>query len=159
MQTFSKMRRNSTYQAIIKYCLLSLVLIVYCCLTDLYVILPPLFGILFLLFAKTLKEQKMGLLFLLLMCLFFIELDKGVLFGSLFLIFCGLYFTFYLPLSFVFQKVFTFKIFCIFCIYLICLIVFSFIGNFSSGIGGILGLSLWYVFLEGLVVWFNESKI
>lgn len=159
MQTFSKMRRNSTYQAVVKYSLLSLGLIAYCCLTDLYVILPPLFGILFLLFAKMFKEQKIGLLFLLILYLFFIELDKGMVFGSLFLIFCGLYLTLYLPLSFIFQQVLTLKIFCIFCIYLICLIVFSLMGNFPSGINEVLGLSLWYAFLESLVVWFNESKI
>ena len=157
MQTFSKMRRSGTLQASISFFLAFLIFALYIFLTDVYVVLPLFLGILFLCFCSAVQERKTRNLFFILLCLFWLELDKGLPFGSLILLFVLAYVCFYFPCVYFLQKAFYIKFFCVCLIYLCSAILCYFSSSFVDFANFITLISV-YIFIEGMVVFLNETK-
>lgn len=157
MQTFSKMRRNSAFQASISFFFAFALFCLYIFLTDVYLVLPLFLGILFLCFCSSIEELKTRNFVFISLCLFWIELDKSLPFGGLFFLFILAYICIYFPFAYFFKKVFYVKFFCICLIYLcfaiLCYFSFSFVKvtDFMTLIGT-------YILIEGMVIFFNESK-
>jgi len=85
MQTFSYMRRDSSYQANLKRVLLFAALLVYESITSIYTYLTPLYGFFFVyLIFNIEKKQKILIVTLLFLYMIFFEADKGFfLFSSI----------------------------------------------------------------------------
>ena len=79
------MQRNITYQATIKIFFLFLLLVVYESLTNVYLWLPPLFGLAFLVFVYAVEKGDLYVLILTVLYLLAFEANKEfTLFSSLF---------------------------------------------------------------------------
>jgi hypothetical protein len=81
------MQRSITYQEIIKLFFIFFIFIIYESLTSIYFYLPPLFGIVFLLFIELLERDNKLLIIPLVGYLLVYEADKGYLFFSAILFF------------------------------------------------------------------------
>lgn len=81
------MQRSITYQDIVKLFLVFLLFIAYEALTSVYYYLPPLFGIVFILFIDLLEKNNKLLMVPLVGYLLVYEADKGYLFFSSILFF------------------------------------------------------------------------
>lgn len=79
MQTLSHMQRSLTYQNTLKTVVILSLLVVYISLTSIYPYLPPLFGIVFLLFIDLYEKDNRLLLMPLVFYLIVYEADKGFL--------------------------------------------------------------------------------
>lgn len=87
MQEFSSMSRNSSFKNIIVNLIVLVVFICYLSLSSIYVIFPPLLGILFAKYIKDCKEANFfGMFIVLLLCICF-ELEKSDMIGFLYLLF------------------------------------------------------------------------
>jgi hypothetical protein len=87
------MQRNITYQDVVRSLLYLLLFVVYESLSSIYLLLPPLFAIIFFYFVKNLDELNYLNLFLLIMMLLFYEATKGFfLFTSIIYFFFVYYF-------------------------------------------------------------------
>jgi hypothetical protein len=71
------MQRNSTHQKSLTPLLYIIFFIVYESLSSVYLFLPPLFGVLFVLFVYALNKEDVPSLFTILLCLLLFEADKG----------------------------------------------------------------------------------
>lgn len=60
----------------------ALAFVIYTALSGIYLFLPPLFALLYLLFSKALKQEDVFLLFLVAVCLLFYEAQNGYLLFS-----------------------------------------------------------------------------
>jgi len=87
MQTFSNMQRNLTYQNFISYILWTLFFTGYICLSSIYTLLPPMVGVLLVLFDKALKKNNSLLLFFIVISIIILETQKGFLAFSLLVFF------------------------------------------------------------------------
>ncbi len=76
------MQRSITYPFYIKAITLFLLYLVYESLSTIYLILPPLFGVLFFYFIRSLNKQDTSLLLLVVLLSLVYEADKGYLFLS-----------------------------------------------------------------------------
>jgi hypothetical protein len=76
------MQRSITYPFYIKAVTLFLLYLVYESLSTIYLILPPLFGVLFFYFIRSLNKQDTSLLLLVVLLSLVYEADKGYLFLS-----------------------------------------------------------------------------
>ena len=76
------MQRNSTYPFALKGFSLFLLYLLYESLGNIYLFLPPLFGVLFFYFIRALDRQDVSLLLLVMAMLLLYEADKGYLFFS-----------------------------------------------------------------------------
>ncbi|WP_158654749.1 MULTISPECIES: hypothetical protein [unclassified Helicobacter] len=87
MQEFSSMSRNSSVKNIIANVILLVVFVCYLSLSSIYVIFPPLLGILFAKYIRDCREANFfGMFIVLLLCVFF-ELEKSNMIGPLYLLF------------------------------------------------------------------------
>ncbi len=91
MQTLSSMQRNSTYQKYINIAFALVIFVVYESLSGIYLYLPPLFGILFVLFINAIKNEDAATLFASAFALLFFEAQKGYVFFSSIIYFLLLY--------------------------------------------------------------------
>ena len=76
------MQRSLTYPLYIKAIPLLLLYLVYESLSSIYLFLPPLFGLIFFYFIRSLDEQDLSLLFFVVLFALIYEADKGYLFLS-----------------------------------------------------------------------------
>jgi len=83
------MQRSFTYQKILKGLGIAIVFGLYQSLSSIYLLLPPLFGVLFFYFIRALKQENLPALVLIIVLLLIFEAEKDfLLFSSL------VYFTF-----------------------------------------------------------------
>ncbi len=85
------MQRSITYPFYIKAITLFLLYLLYESLSTVYLFLPPLFGILFFYFIRSLDKQDISLLFTVVVLLLVYEADKGYLFFSSLVYFSFIY--------------------------------------------------------------------
>ena len=147
------MQRSITYPLYIKAITLFLLYLVYESLSTIYLLLPPLFGVLFFYFIRSLNKQDISLLLLVVILLLVYEADKGYLFFSSLVYFSFVY-KFILPKL---EQV----IECKRCMHLIY-IIFAYIGFwlFSLLLQQIFWLELatidwyvvWYILFEFLLI-------
>ena len=78
MQTFSTMRRNSTHKNNLRIFFLSVFFIVYVAITDIYYLLPPLFGVAFVLAQEKYEEESYGIFYFLVPFFIYFEASKGL---------------------------------------------------------------------------------
>ena len=76
------MQRSITYPFYIKATTLFLLYLVYESISTIYLLLPPLFGVLFFYFIRSLNKQDTSLLLLIVLLSLVYEADKGYLFLS-----------------------------------------------------------------------------
>ena len=76
------MQRSITYPFYIKAIPLFLLYLVYESISTIYLLLPPLFGVLFFYFIRSLNKQDTSLLLLIVLLSLVYEADKGYLFLS-----------------------------------------------------------------------------
>ncbi len=81
------MQRNLTYQNLINYILWTLFFTGYICLSSIYLILPPMIGVLLVLFEKALHKNNSLLLLFIFLSIIIVETQKGFLAFSLFVFF------------------------------------------------------------------------
>jgi len=147
------MQRSITYPFYIKAVTLFLLYLVYESLSTIYLFLPPLFGVLFFYFIRSLDKQDISLLLFIVILSLVYEADKGYLFLSSLVYFSFVY-KFILPKL---EQV----IECKRCMHLIY-IVFAYIGFwlFSLLLQKIFWLEMatldwyviWYILFEFLLV-------
>lgn len=87
MQTFPNLRRNSTFKETLKAILLLVVFSFYTSLSDIYLFLPPMIGLLFIFYVHTSKENEWILTLSIIACLIFFEFDHSEYSGILPLVF------------------------------------------------------------------------
>jgi len=87
MQTFSNMQRNLTNQNFISYIFWTLLFTGYICLSSIYIILPPMLGVLLVLFEKSLQQKNSSLLFFIIISIILLETQQGFLVFSLLVFF------------------------------------------------------------------------
>ncbi len=85
------MQRSITYPFYLKAITLFLLYLLYESLSTIYLFLPPLFGVLFFYFIRSLDKQDISLLLLVVALLLIYEADKGYLFLSSLVYFSFLY--------------------------------------------------------------------
>ena len=90
------MQRNRTYQTSLLGFIWLIAYAVYVSLSSIYPLLPPLFGLLFVLFIRALDREQIPRLLLLSVMLVLFEIDKGHLMISS-LVFFGLVYHFIIP--------------------------------------------------------------
>ena len=78
MQTFSTMRRNSTHKNNLRIFFLSVFFIIYVAITDIYYLLPPLFGVTFVLAQEKYEEESYGIFYFLVPFFLYFEASKGL---------------------------------------------------------------------------------
>jgi len=89
MQTLSLMQRSFTYKKILAGVALTIGFILYQSLSSIYLLLPPMFGVLFFYFIHALEKENLPKLLLIILLLLVFEAEKDfLLFSSL------VYFTF-----------------------------------------------------------------
>ena len=76
------MQRSLTYQRTLRPLLYVGLFIIYSSLATIYPVLPPLFGLLFLLFIRAVEQEQFFLLLLVSFCLLIFEANNGYLFFS-----------------------------------------------------------------------------
>ncbi len=79
MQTFSNLRRDSSYKEILKLSALLIIIIIYEALSDIHYYLPPLFGIAFVIFLNLIEKRRFLLTIPIFIFLLFFEASKGYL--------------------------------------------------------------------------------
>jgi hypothetical protein len=85
------MQRSITYQNALAGSAFLLLFIVYESVTSIYLLLPPLLGVLFFQFMRSMERQRLGYLFLIIVMLLIYETDKGYLPFSTLVYFTFLY--------------------------------------------------------------------
>jgi len=96
MQTFSSMQRSISHYNPLELLLLVALFVVYSSLSSIYPILPPLFAVLFLFFAKALEQHNYVYVVFVSVCLVTFEINNGyILFSSI--IYLYLIYKFILP--------------------------------------------------------------
>lgn len=159
MQTLFSMQRNSAIKKNIGLFLGFIFFGIYVFLSDIFVVLPLMIGVLFLCFSSSLRESDFQKSCFVLACLFVLELDKSMVFGSLFVCFMFLYFVAYNPLLYFFKNAFYFKMTHLFLVYfLFGALTFVFFDNSFDHFLDIVKLLSGYIFIEGLVVFLYEYK-
>jgi len=82
MQTFSGMQRSIPYQNALNQLFLVGAYVVYVSLSSLYLLFPPLLGLLFFAFNRALNRHDLGALIAVVVMLLVFEAEKGFWFGS-----------------------------------------------------------------------------
>lgn len=155
MQTFSDMSRNSTTKNILVNIAILVTFVCYLALSNIYVFLPPLLGLLFTKYIKDFKDANFfGSFVVLILCIFF-ELEKSNNIGFLFLLF--------IFLSFVVSKIGLilqeesrfFGVIYVFLPYMFYFFVLQSLTIFNHQMPIVFTpIILWYVFCESvLVIW------
>lgn len=139
-------------------------LFIYNCISSMYLLLPPLFGVIFLYFSRIVYNKQYYCLFIFTLCLFLCEVDKGYYPGVLFVIYSIIY-------IFLSPKIIkTFKNFSIFeFIYVpIIYVTYIILNDFLILLGGgsdikvIIPMLFWYIMIESIIVlvirWASDIK-
>jgi hypothetical protein len=92
MQALSGMQRNLLDQKPVNFIALLLLFAAYESMSSIYLQMPPLLGILFFIYIRSLEEKKTVMLLLISLMLLFFEAEKGYLFGSSVVYFTLVYF-------------------------------------------------------------------
>lgn len=88
MQTFSTMRRNSTDKRNLRIFFLVLFFLFYVAITDIYYILPPLFGVAYVIAQEKYEEQSFWIFYFIVPFFIYFEANKGLpLFSTLLFMF------------------------------------------------------------------------
>lgn len=82
MQALSRMQRSISNQNSLTPFAYTAVFIMYTALSGIYLFLPPLFAVLYIFFAKALKQEDVVSLFLVALCLLFFEAQNSYLLFS-----------------------------------------------------------------------------
>jgi len=90
------MQRNITYKEFINYTLWSMAYLLYLSLSTIYLFLPPMLSILFLIFLNSLEKQNSVKLTFIILILLVFEAQKGFLAFSIIIYFLILY-RFFIP--------------------------------------------------------------
>jgi len=77
MQTFSGMQRSISDKKSLAPFVYTALFVVYIGLSSVYLFLPPMLGVLFVLFYESLKDENSTSVLLICLCLLFFEADKG----------------------------------------------------------------------------------
>lgn len=151
MQTFSKMQRNRIAQKNLGYFFAFIFLAIYCFLGDIFIFLPPLFGIMFVLFSHSIRQRKNANLALIFVFLLWIECDRGLPFGTLTVVFVFYYFLIFNPVEFWVRKTASFLY--ILLLYLGLFILFAFLGSYGEALEWkkFFGLCVYYAVIEGVI--------
>lgn len=160
MQEISSMRRNSTYQNFIDSALFVSVLLIYDALSSMHLWLPPLFGILFLVFVNFYEKGRYYSLFAFVIVLCVMEANKGFCPALLFIIYCLMYMFLHNRIVKAFKYVNIVELIYIPAIYLALIILNSFFALNSQNLPSI-NFLLWYIFAEILMmvcVWILNIK-
>lgn len=160
MQKVSLMRRNSSYQNFIDISITISFLLIYDAFSSMQLILPPLFGILFLSFVKLYEKERYYSLFAFIITLCIMESNKGFCPASLLISYCIVYMLLHNKIEKMFKCVNVFEIVYIPVIYVIFIVLNSFI-NISNENILFTPLFLWYVFAEILMmvgIWILNIK-
>ena len=91
MQTFSNMQRSLTYQSYLRGFGLLLLFLVYESMSSIYLLLPPLLGVLFFYYMQAMKRQSFPMLIFITLLLLIFEADKGYLVFTTLIYFTFLY--------------------------------------------------------------------
>ena len=147
------MQRSITYPLFIKAIALFILYLLYESLSTIYLFLPPLFGVLFFFFIRSLDKQDISLLLLIVALLLVYEADKGYLFLSSLVYFSFVY-------KFILPKIRQ-LIECRRCLHLIYIIL-AYIGfwlfsmllqqMFWLELATIDGYVIWYILFEFLLI-------
>lgn len=151
MQKVSYMRRNSSSQNFVDICLFIGFLLIYDALSSMQLILPPLFGILFLSFVKLFENERYYSLFAFVITLGIMESSKGFAPGTLFAVYCLVYIFVFNRIEKMFRFVNLFELIYIPIIYILLLIANSFI-TFGDSVSFLSLMILWYIFAETLIM-------
>lgn len=82
MQTFSTMRRNSTDKKNLRIFFLVVFFIVYVAITDIYYLLPPLFGVTYVITQEKYEEHSFEIFYFFVPFFLYFEASKGLPFLS-----------------------------------------------------------------------------
>lgn len=151
MQKVSYMRRNSSTQNFVDICLFIGFLLIYDALSSMQLILPPLFGILFLSFVKLFEGERYYSLFAFVITLGIMEANKGFAPGTLFVVYCLIYIFVFNRIEKMFRFVNIFKLIYTPIIYVALLILNSFI-SFGDESSFLTPMILWYIIAESLIM-------
>ena len=146
------MRRSSVTQKIVGYFFAYILFALYCYFSDIFVFLPPLLGIFFVLFSHALERNNIPRLAFLIAMLFWLECDRGLPFGIILVIYLLLYIGVYRPFVFLFKK--NISILCLCVCYFVLFLLFALIGNYGATLRWweIFGIFAYYALLEGIVI-------
>lgn len=151
MQKVSYMRRSSSTQNFVDICLFCGFLLLYDAISSMQLVLPPLFGILFLAFVKLFENERYYSLFFFVITLGIMEVNKGLAPGTLFVVYCLVYIFVFNIIIKMFRYINLFSLIYIPLIYILLLIINSFIA--LDGESSFLGVMiLWYIFIEILLM-------
>lgn len=151
MQTFSKMQRNRLTQKNIGYFLAFVCFALYCFLGDIFVFLPPMLGVMFVLFSHSIVQRKYANLVLIFLFLLWMECDRGLPLGVLTIFFSFYYFLVYIPMEFLFRK--NMNVVYVFLVYLGVFILLASLGSYGEALEWkkFLALCVYYAIFEGIV--------
>ena len=82
MQAFSSMRRNRTDKKILRIFFLVIGIVFYISISDIYYLLPPLFGVIYVLAQERYEANDINAFYWLIPLLIFLETSKGLPFLS-----------------------------------------------------------------------------
>lgn len=153
MQAFSYLQRNFPYKKTLVTSLFFFVLVVYESFGTIYPIIPPLFGLMFLLFVESIEKKKSYLTLFVFCYLIIFEANNGFLMLSCFIFFVLSYIFLYARLRKLIKSQWGLRIFFVAFVYL----GYAF---FNSLLGLIFGLEsititpylFYYIFVESLLV-------
>ena len=145
------MQRNRIAKKNLGYFLVFIALAIYCFLGDIFLFLPPLLGVAFVLFSHSLKQKKTSNLLLILAYLVWIECDKGLALGTLIIFFMLYYALVFKPIEFWIRKKIVFLYVAL--VYLGIFVLLGFVGSYGDGVelGSLAGLFVYYAIFEGVM--------
>lgn len=151
MQTFSKMQRNRITQKNLGYFFAFIFLAIYCFLGDIFIFLPPLLGVMFVLFSHSIRQRKNANLALIFLFLLWIECDKGLPLGSLIVFFIFYYLLVFNPIEFWVRK--KMSVLYVFLVYLGLFVLFACLQSYGEALEWkkFFGLCVYYAVLEGVL--------
>lgn len=151
MQTLSKMQRNRITQKNLGYFFAFVFFALYCFLGDIFVFLPPMLGVMFVLFSHSIVQRKYANLVLIFLFLLWMECDRGLPLGVLTIFFTLYYFLIYIPMEFLFRK--NMNVVYVFLVYLGVFILLASLGSYGEALEwkNFLALCVYYAIFEGIV--------
>lgn len=151
MQKVSNMRRDSSYQNFVDISISLGFLLIYDAISSMQLILPPLFGVLFLSFVKLFEGERYYSLFAFVLTLGIMESSKGFMPGTLFVVYCLVYIFVFNRVEKMFRFINLFELIYIPIIYALLLLFNSFI-HFGEYANHLTFMILWYVIAETLIM-------
>ncbi|MDO7253177.1 hypothetical protein [Helicobacter cappadocius] len=149
MQTISNLKRNNTLREFIKAILLLVGFSFYISVSDIYLYLPPMLGLLFIFYMQTSRENRWVVSISIVACLIFFEYDHDERAGILPLIFVFTNWLVVKRLRLLFEENIFFVFIYVPLIYAVYFFVLYLLGMFAGGISSNLEpIFISYVFYE-----------